>query len=540
MALVISLGINFLFFLVNMANRSRFTMSFKLMIQSVAFIIGLIALTSDSMLKFLVLGINLIILFGTWYLNRYVDYDMNKDIISLSLFKNRKKNENIKNVRKIGTVEPWDESEVRYNGAMTYQTDKSAQVHTLVAGNTGSGKSYMIRALTRQDIDNGKSLIFADYKGSPDTNYVIDYAKKHGYKLFIMNNGMSDFNYDPFQNMNPSMLKEALMSTQKWESSYYESVTDEFLNETLQKFYFKFSRSKDKSNFLTRYYDFIKEYGGGSTDGRRNAETLIKFFITSSLGNMFKGEMNKTLDFYELSKSGDKFLFVIYFSPNNKNLAEKFTSLIIKDTMNIYESNPTYAPFIYADETSSLDNFKLWVDLIERGRSSGMGTLLSLQSLTSIKISDATVDQSIERLLTSMKTKIFLAGSTPSIAQHLKQFTFTPVEEIMDKLNALKQYKTAYMLSSDNGVYEGSKEKEFIVRTYSYNNSEVEKNGYKGPDYIKDVEIEYNKVVSKRMEETDIEKEPEDGRYNQHGEKYQPLEDETKSSAKGSSLTDFI
>lgn len=119
---------------------------------------------------------------------------------------------------------------------------KAALKHTLITGETGSGKTVTMLSLMYNDIKNGFPVCVIDFKKSPDVLYFLSkWAKDFDRDFYYFSNGdLSDngnefydtkSTYDPFLGGDQSSLTDTIVSLRQWDtaSDVYRSRTESLL-----------------------------------------------------------------------------------------------------------------------------------------------------------------------------------------------------------------------------------------------------------------------------------------------------------------------
>lgn len=350
--------------------------------------------------------------------------------------------------RLIGRVLPYNKYQLRWNGRFVVNTELAAAGSALISGSVGSGKTYGILSMIRQNINQGHAVIFSEYKGDPK---VIDelehYATEHGYEVFRLSSGVSNFNYDPLRNLNNSGRIEAIINMRKWSldgsDAHYKTSTQLLLQKTIQDFTHQYASIMEKMeqegkdtkqiSYTLSYFYFMKKYqaANGEQDAYVTVSKLLELLVTSSLEPMFKFKNEKVLALDELKNR--KFLLITSFVSSNKELATSFSSLLFRDLLDEWTNEaPTRNTFLYIDEFGTLENPFIIKDILEKGRSGRIATTLSLQDINQIVIQ--TNEAYLNSILGTINTFIVYSGATRVTAEKFAGVQLADIEAVLMNL----------------------------------------------------------------------------------------------------------
>lgn len=375
---------------------------------------------------------------------KFKKYDFNHFIVSFGgLFNllNNKSNDKI-----IGKVFPYNKYQLKYNKANITMSDITAAGGTLISGSTGSGKTYGMIQLIKQDMLNGKSVVFCDYKGDPNTSLELKkFASNLGYKIFALEQEKSNFNYDPLKDINNSGRIEAIINMRKWSidgaDAHYRTSTQLLLQKLVGDYSHiwesKSSEEKLKTNFTFSLYEYAKTYNPARDewDAYSTVTKLMELLLTSSLSDMFHGNNKYDFNFTDLNQNHEKFLLIISFVSSNKELATSFSSLMFKDLLDqasVIPFNPNL--MLYIDEFGTIENPFIIKDILEKGRSGKICTTLALQDINQIIIQ--TNEAYLNSILGTINTFIIYSGATRVTAE---KFAGVQLLEIDDVLMSLRK-----------------------------------------------------------------------------------------------------
>ena len=366
------------------------------------------------------------------------DLDFRKTVFSISMIYNifeRKPNDDSKI---IGTVFPYNKFQLKYNKKRIKFGNVAAKGGVLITGSTGSGKTYGMKSLMYQDIKNGHSIVFFDYKGEQKIiDEIKGYGKKLGIEVFEMSNHNINFNYDPLSSLNITGRVEALLNTRKWSmdgsDAHYRMSTQLLLQKLLNEFETIWDH---KSNYMINFYDFIKKYNYDRSmyDAYTTVLKMLELLLTSNISSVWKGENEKNFSF----NIKEQYIVIFSFISGNKELANSVSSFAYKDLLDTGTNNAYDKELcLYVDEFGTLENSLIIKDILEKGRSCGIQTILSLQDVNQIVIN--TSQAYLNSILGTMNTFIIYSGATKATAEIMSGVQIYEIDKIL--LSLRKPYR---------------------------------------------------------------------------------------------------
>lgn len=417
---------------------SKITRSICFLILSASVIFLNITFKQNNIFMLILQIIISILIIGIYiFIQKKITYDFTGKIMSFTyIFYSFIKPNIINGERIVGRVLPYNNYQLKYNGRYITTNEISAAGATLISGSIGSGKTYGMMSLIKQDIASKKSVIFAEYKGDPDVvNELVNFAKSHNFKTFKISFGKSDFNYDPLQNLNNVGRIEALMNMRKWSIDGSDAHYKTSVQLLLQKLVGDFSHKYQEVNgsYTLEFYQYVKAYhpNRDEWDAYSTTSKLLELLLTSSLEDMFKGRYQKTLNLKEIKN--DKFLLVVSFVSSNKELATSFSSLMFKDLLDeCTVESPKQNINLYIDEFGTLENPFIVKDILEKGRSGKIATSLALQDINQIVIQ--TNEAYLNSILGIINTFIIYSGATRTTAEKFAGVQLLEIESVLMNL----------------------------------------------------------------------------------------------------------
>lgn len=393
-------------------------------------------------------------IFGMWaisivvwalmlFIHAKMQYNFRGHVLSWSLLFNRltaqdKIYKSDKAARIVGRVMPYSTHQLQWNGKSIVLGEVASAGGLLIQGATGSGKTYGMLSMMRQNMEAGNSVIFAEFKGDPDVvDKLSNYALARGYEVYCVANGHGDFNYDPLKSLNHSGRVEAILNMRKWSldgaDAHYRTGVQLLLQRTLSEWSKQWTANGSAGSFTVGYMKWLKVYSPtrDEWDAYQTVLKLLELLITGSLQSVFCYQNGREMDFHELKHK--KFLLLASFPSANREQATSFCSLMFRNLLDEMTSEPPKSNiFLYVDEFGSLDNPFIIKDLLEKGRSAKIATALSLQDINQIIIQ--TNEAYLNSILGTVNTFIVYSGATRVTAEKLAGVQIAEIEQVLMNL----------------------------------------------------------------------------------------------------------
>lgn len=329
----------------------------------------------------------------------------------------------------IGSCMPYYKGQLRYNGSTIVQSETSLRGGTIMTGSSGSGKTYMIKQFIKQDLSNGKSVAFFNFKGDPLTAQEIKEYVPDGVDIFELSWDDSSFSYDPLKNLDNAGKTEAILNMRKWsldgKDDHYKTGVQLFLQKSVESFNYK------GGNYLKEYYEYLKTLNVQRElyESYNTVMKLLELTLTSKCGvKLFTNGGD------EFSFNRDRqYILIVSFSSSTKSLGTAVTSLMLRDLMETGTKKP-YDPdlCLYIDEFGSCESPVVAKDILEKGRSCHIQTLLAMQDINQpiINTNEAFVDS----MLGTVNTVIIFQGATAFAAEKLGGVVIYEVDNLLMSL----------------------------------------------------------------------------------------------------------
>ena len=355
------------------------------------------------------------------YDEEYAYLDYSKGIISISKFINAfNLNKDKQKGIVIGTVLPVSYNDIKNNGKAIYLTEDALSRGSMITGATGSGKTTTLINIMTQGVQKNKPIFFFDFKGESDIlDKLEELAQSAKIDYYEFSARRIDFKYDPFINLNSTGKIQALMNSKAWSAdgsdSYYKTALQALLQDLIPTYEEYREQNYDESNFIIGLSEYIRsEYkvAPNHKDGFGTLKSIIDLMVTSRIREMLEGE-NKV----EFSFDSDKPCIVAFsFISSNKDLANYICSFIFQDIMD-RGTRRRYVnkPLLVIDEFGTLANSALIKDILEKGRSVGLQTIISLQDINQI-VENISRDFAIS-ILGTISTFVIHPGATQTSAE---------------------------------------------------------------------------------------------------------------------------
>lgn len=106
---------------------------------------------------------------------------------------------------------------------------KNLNKHTLIAGTTGSGKTYLCKKMVSQLINQKQKVIYLDGKG--DETLITEFKEKYRENnVFVWKIGCNKNSINIFKNLDNTQIRAKLITLLKYEQEYYSNMSENHLN----------------------------------------------------------------------------------------------------------------------------------------------------------------------------------------------------------------------------------------------------------------------------------------------------------------------
>lgn len=401
----------------------RITLPTIILIPIIYSIINLIVILSNVNIELIIYEtVVLLCIFGICYFKyRFPNYDWDKRILSLAI-------PHIKKGRIIGRCFPYYKKQLKYNNSLVVQDDLSQKGSCLISGSSGSGKTVSMVSMINQDIADGKSVVFFDFKGDLTT---LDKIKSDGVPTYTLTYQDADFTYDPLKNLTDQAQVEALLNIRPWSmdnsDSFYKTNLQVFIQSALEDF----NEQEHNGNTIIDFYNFLQTYNV-SKDHYDSYQTLLKLLelSTSNLRPLFD-ETKREFSF----NTNEQFVLKISFTSSTKALATFTAALLFRDLLETRTKQSFNRQVsLYIDEYGSCETQLTVKDLLEKGRSCNIGTTLAVQDISQIALSSS--QDFVDSILGTLNSFIIFAGATKTQAERLAG---TQIYDIDNLIMSLKK-----------------------------------------------------------------------------------------------------
>lgn len=358
-----------------------------------------------------------------YFCYRFKALDFDKRILSFVLDKNKTKNGRI-----IGRCFPYYKRQLKYNNSMIVQNDISLNGGTIITGASGSGKTYSIINMIRQDIEQGKSVAFFNFKGDKETAEEI--KKNAGnVRVYELSWGSCNFTYDPLINLDEAGKVDAILNMRKWSidgnDAHYKTGVQLFLQKSLREFNYS------GGNFLKEFYNFLRTYNVQREmyEAYNTTMKLLELTITSNVGSHMFTNGDNAFKF----DTDEQYILLVGFTSSTKALGTSITSLMLRDLMEV-GTRKKYSPSLclYIDEFGSCESTIIVKDILEKGRSCGISAVISMQDLNQLIIN--TNAPFLDSVLGTVNSYIVFAGSTKQTAEMMSGTQIYEIDKLIMSL----------------------------------------------------------------------------------------------------------
>lgn len=462
-----------------MAFHKRVTIPFATTIMVIIY--GVMCLALYNFPWAFILPVLLLIGWGV-FCYKFKDLDFNKQIFSLAPDKNHCKNEG----RIVGKVQPYYANQMKYNNSTIVQNQLSLDGGMAIIGSSGSGKTRFIINSLMQDVDQGKSVAFFNFKGDKKTSDELHSRLDNRVKVYELSYDTVNFSYDPLINLDEAGRVEAILNMRKWSidgsDAHYKTGVQLFLQKSLREFPYQ------GGNFILNYYDWLNTYNVPREmfESYCTVMKLLELTLSSNVGSKIFSDTMERFNF----DSSQQYVLIVSFTSSTKSLGTAITSLMLKDLMEI-GTRKAYNPSLclYIDELGSCESPIIVKDITEKGRSCGISSTLSMQDLNQLII--ATNAPFLDSLLGTVNSYIIFPGATRQNAEKMSSTQIYDIDNLLMSLQKPVNGKppTAVFISKYPVFRRGGSEVYRFV-PYTYKSKTPPQNALQKP------QIDFKKPVS--------------------------------------------
>jgi len=350
--------------------------------------------------------------------------------------------------------------------------------HAYVCGTTGSGKTVALSNFIECAIENDYPLLLLDGKGDLGQGSMLDIVQqlKGDKKLYIidMNNPDTSTKYNPFQNTEPTIIKDMLINLSDWSEEHYKVNTERYIQRviefmtlagiktTFQSIIFHLSEDNfillskqlakdeiiDKQEHL-KTLEIIKS----SSQIVQGAVARFSTIAESNIGSIFSDD---GIDIFTSLKENAIILFILnpLLYPV---LSQSLGRLIIidsKKTVSHMYTQKLGRTFFIFDEINVYAS-KVFLDLVNKSRSAEVTCVLASQSLSDL---NALEDEDFkEQILENCNNYVIMRQNSPKNAEEWANVIGTE-----DTMNVTYQLDNSGGITTDTGRGSATRTKEYI------------------------------------------------------------------------------
>lgn len=415
------------------------------------------------------------------------DYDFTGRIFSISAIINR-----LRRPKElvIGRILPTNRNEIKYNMRMLELDNTVLSGESLVTGSSGSGKTTTLKTILKQRIDEGKPVVFFDYKGEDDIlDDLQEITEAAGLPFYEFSARKCTFTYDPFINLDETGKVEALMNTRRWSTDgadeHYKTSMQLAIQNLIRSYDAARKSNGETVNYIKGLYEYSKTYHPQSNerDGFNNLQKSLEILLSSKASQLFGDDPDFTFE------RDEPYVICFSFTSANKALANQLSSFVYTDIMDRGTRNHYKDKLLLCiDEFGTLESSTIIKDLLEKGRSGGVQTVFSILDINQIAMNAG--DHFVQAILGTINNYIIHAGATQSTA---------------DMLAGVQKYDKGYDIMSLRKPYKGKKPTALFISKYPIitkkNNQEV----YRIIPYNDVLEKKVKQIEQKSVESEEVE-----------------------------------
>lgn len=341
----------------------------------------------------------------------------------------------------IGRVLPVNHNEIKYNMKAIELDNTILSGETFITGSTGSGKTTTMKTILKQRINEGKPVVFFDYKGEEDIlDEMKSFAKEAHLPYYEFSARDCNFTYDPFINLDETGKVEALMNTRRWSTDgadeHYKTSMQLAIQNLIREYDTYRTDKQETVNYIAGLYEFAKTYHPQSNerDGFNNLMKSLEILLSSKAKLLFGNDPDFTFE------NDEPYVACFSFTSSTKALANNISSFVFTDIMDrgTRRKYPNKL-LLCVDEFGTLDSSILIKDLLEKGRSGGVQTVFSILDVNQIAMNAG--EHFVQAILGTINNYIIHAGATQQTAELLAGVQ--KFDKSYDIMSLRKPYKGA-------------------------------------------------------------------------------------------------
>ncbi|WP_051271678.1 type IV secretory system conjugative DNA transfer family protein [Shimazuella kribbensis] len=317
--------------------------------------------------------------------------------------------------------------------------DEELNMHALVLGATGAGKTNTLMVILESAIRRGKPVIFVDGKGDPAlVNDLEKLATQYNRSFQAFSYG-GNLRYNPLKHGNETELKDKLIAAEEWTETYYKRAAERYLQlvfriikernvppdlvnvqklletKTLLKWVKKCRLDRETEEEIKDYINGLDAGHKSAIDGLKDRLALM---TESNVGPLFKDD-GSALDLLEAVL--DKRVVIMSLSGlSYSSFTPALGAMIVEDLKSVAAAVTEKGrdDYIYV----VLDEFNLFageqvINMINKSRSAGFCCLIATQELADLAIAGG--DELVDQVVGNTNVKIIHRQDVPDSAEYI-------------------------------------------------------------------------------------------------------------------------
>lgn len=327
--------------------------------------------------------------------------------------------------------------------------DEELNMHTLICGATGAGKTNTLLVILESAIRRGKPVIVVDGKGDSRFFYSVRKMAEASGRVFQGFTYKGSTHYNPLRHGVPTELKDKLMGFEEWSEPYYKRGAERYLQTVFRVLQLAGERSdlhkvaelletrnlmkkvKRLDEVHKREADRIKQYINGLDAGHRNAIEGLKdrlaLLTESDVGPLFEDQGDDVIDLLEAVR--EKRVVMLSLSGlSYSSFTPALGAMVVEDLKTVAaalgEEGSGEREYIYI----VLDEFNLFagvqvVNLINKSRSAGFCCLIATQELADLAAAGG--EELVAQVVGNTNVKIIHRQDVPQSAEYMSSVVGT-------------------------------------------------------------------------------------------------------------------
>lgn len=278
----------------------------------------------------------------------------------------------------------------------------------LISGTTGAGKTFAIFRFIIYAIVNFIGLLIVDGKGDIGKGSILEFVKafckKHNRPLYVidMNDPAHSAKYNPLKDANETVAKDMLINMTDWSEPHYKANAERYLQRLIRLMklagielsfhsiiqnmprerFESLSATLQKNGVISKE-NYLEDLQLSKTSGAIAEQACARYstIAESEIGQIFDED---GIDIYTAVQAGAVILFVLNplaYPETSKAMGRLILIDAKKAVSKLFNQNKRS---FFAFDEAGVYASPVLTDLINKGRSAGVTSIVSVQSLSDL------------------------------------------------------------------------------------------------------------------------------------------------------------